>query len=229
MQERDFKGVWIPKEVWLDDRLNALDKIILVEINSLDGEKGCWASNDYIAEFCQCSTSKVSRSIKKLCDLQYLFVESFNGRLRVLRSCIGKNPRQIKQIADSDEANLPSNNIYNNTVINKSPYSPPRDRNEIFNEDLFKKFWEAYPQKVGKQAAIKAWNKIKPDETLLTVMLKTLGEQKKQKKWQDREYIPYPATWLNGKRWEDETDEERRKKEPISDERFAEIMGWGKY
>ena len=53
--DRDFKGIWIPKEIWLDERLNALDKIILAEINSLDGEDGCYASNQYLAEFCQCS------------------------------------------------------------------------------------------------------------------------------------------------------------------------------
>jgi hypothetical protein len=40
--ERDFKGVWIPKEIWLDERLNALEKIILTEIDSLDAtERGC--------------------------------------------------------------------------------------------------------------------------------------------------------------------------------------------
>ena len=66
-QERDFKGVWIPKEVWLDTRLSALDKIIFVEIDSLDSEeKGCFASNKYIAEFCQCSETKVSKSISLL-------------------------------------------------------------------------------------------------------------------------------------------------------------------
>ena len=59
--ERDFKGIWIPKEIWLDDRLNALEKMILMEIDSLDtDEKGCYATNDYIAEFCQCTPKKVS-------------------------------------------------------------------------------------------------------------------------------------------------------------------------
>mgnify|MGYP003553470699 FL=1 len=61
---RDFKGVWIPKEVWLDTRLNALDKVILMEIDSLDqGEKGCYASNEHLATFCQCSKTKVSTAI----------------------------------------------------------------------------------------------------------------------------------------------------------------------
>ena len=35
---RDFKGVWIPKEVWLDDKLSWMEKLFLVEIDSLDGK-----------------------------------------------------------------------------------------------------------------------------------------------------------------------------------------------
>ena len=45
---RDFKGVWIPKRVFLDERLNAIEKIILIEIDSLDAEdsEGCYARNE---------------------------------------------------------------------------------------------------------------------------------------------------------------------------------------
>jgi len=50
-QDRDFKGIWIPKEVWLADELNYIQKLLLVEIDSLDNEKGCFASNDYFADF----------------------------------------------------------------------------------------------------------------------------------------------------------------------------------
>lgn len=132
---RDFKGVWIPKEVWLDTDLNALDKIILVEIDSLDSEeRGCFASNKYLAEFCQCSESKVSRSISKLTKLGYVSVKSFNGRCRVLKSLLknvqgslgkkarqtgkqdslGNNPRQPRQKAEADSAKKQAINIDNN-------------------------------------------------------------------------------------------------------------------
>jgi len=85
--ERDFKGVWIPADVWLDTRLNALDKIILAEIDSLDTRgRGCCASNKYIADFCQCSESKVSHSITKLIEAGYIFQRAFDGRQRVLKS-----------------------------------------------------------------------------------------------------------------------------------------------
>lgn len=49
--ERDFKGIWIPKEIWLNTHLTMNEKLFLVEIDSLDNEKGCFASNDYFAEF----------------------------------------------------------------------------------------------------------------------------------------------------------------------------------
>lgn len=137
---RDFKGVWIPKEVWLDTDLNALDKIILVEIDSLDSEeRGCFASNKYLAEFCQCSESKVSRSISKLTKFGYVSVKSFNGRCRVLKSLLknvqgslgkkarqlceqgslGNNPRQPRQKAEADSAKKQANNIDNNIDNNK--------------------------------------------------------------------------------------------------------------
>ena len=93
--KRNFKGVWIPKEVWLDNRLTALDKIILIEIDSLNFEdKGCFASNEYLADFCQCSTTKVSLAISKLIKYDYISLEKFNGRQRELKSRLSKNERQ---------------------------------------------------------------------------------------------------------------------------------------
>ena len=47
--ERDFKGVWIPKHIWLTDDLGWTEKMLLVEIDSLDREHGCFASNEHIA------------------------------------------------------------------------------------------------------------------------------------------------------------------------------------
>lgn len=83
--DRDFKGVWIPKEVWLNTELSALEKVIFVEIDSLDGKDGCWASNKYLAEFCQCSQDKITRTVKKLQEMNFIEVTNFDGRHRVIR------------------------------------------------------------------------------------------------------------------------------------------------
>lgn len=118
-ENRDFKGVWIPKSVWLDTRLNALDKVILIEIDSLDnGERGCYASNEHLAEFCQCSKTKVSTAITKLIKCGYLYVQSFNGRQRELKSRLSNSERQTYESCKADVQNLKESNIDNNTDNN---------------------------------------------------------------------------------------------------------------
>jgi len=67
----------------------------------------------------------------------------------------------------------------------------------------FSDFWGMYPRRVAKKDARKAWDKITPK--LHNQILTALFEWSRI--WKDRgeiEYIPYPASWLNGERWEDE-------------------------
>ena len=67
----------------------------------------------------------------------------------------------------------------------------------------FEEFWKAYPKKKAKHDAMKAFEKVTvPLETLL----QALEQQKKSTDWQKEngQFIPHPATWLNGKRWEDQ-------------------------
>lgn len=111
---RDFKGVWIPKEIWLNEELTLLEKIIFVEIDSLDNENHCIAGNEYFATFCNCSESKVSKAIKKLKELGMVEELSFDGRHRKLR--VVKNATQDSKKCEADSQNLQSNNIDNNTT-----------------------------------------------------------------------------------------------------------------
>lgn len=87
--------------------------------------------------------------------------------------------------------------------VNIPPISPTG------NDERFEKFWDAYPRKVGKGAAEKAFKKYKPDDTLLSVMLSVLSAQKRSEQWikENGKFIPYPATWLNQRRWEDAPEE----------------------
>jgi uncharacterized phage protein (TIGR02220 family) len=71
---RGFKGIWIPRQIWLNKELSSKDKVLLAEINSLDNEEGCIASNAYFAEFFQMSKGNVSKSISKLKSLGYIDV-----------------------------------------------------------------------------------------------------------------------------------------------------------
>lgn len=105
-EKREFKGIWFPAEVWLDERLTALEKMILMEIDSLDNEDNCYASNEHLAKFCQCSQSKVSAAISKLKKLGYVRVKSFDGRKRILESCLTVSIKQTNKKEKSAQQNL---------------------------------------------------------------------------------------------------------------------------
>lgn len=70
----------------------------------------------------------------------------------------------------------------------------------------FGEFWLAYPKKVGKDSAMKAFESRKPDAELLARMLSAIAVQAKSQAWTKDagQFIPNPATWLNQGRWQDE-------------------------
>lgn len=85
--------------------------------------------------------------------------------------------------------------------------SKVKERGSKVNTVRFDRFYQPYPRKTNKQAAVKAFNKLNPDDALLEVMLAALEQQKLSDQWQ-RKIIPHPATWLNGRRWTDEMPHE---------------------
>lgn len=78
-------------------------------------------------------------------------------------------------------------------------------QDKIYTSD-FLSFYSAYPRHVGKEAAWKAWKKYNGNIPPLDVLINKINEFKKTEDWQKDKgkFIPHPATWLNGKRWEDE-------------------------
>lgn len=123
---RDFKGVWIPREIWLSPGLSMVEKCLLIEIDSLDNEDHCFATNEYFADFLNITPTTVSTAISNLKDYGLIELVSFNGRKRVLRSCLnsGSLPlnflkADIKKFKGSHTKieRLPLKNLkHNNTV-----------------------------------------------------------------------------------------------------------------
>lgn len=73
---------------------------------------------------------------------------------------------------------------------------------------LFDRFWDLYPKKKDKERARRAWRRLDPDLELCRVMSAALKRDRNSWTWrkQGGAFIPYPATWLNGRRWEDAPD-----------------------
>lgn len=144
MEERNFKGIWIPKEIWITDELSLQEKVILVEIDSLDDEdKGCYASNKYFADFFKLTNGRVSQIIKQLQQKGYLEIKyNYKGKeiterlIRVkrppypqvfnkLNTYLENDDRGIKfskegYLENAKDNNIDTNNINNNNKeINK--------------------------------------------------------------------------------------------------------------
>lgn len=72
----------------------------------------------------------------------------------------------------------------------------------------FAEFWAAYPRKVAKPQAAKAFARLRPlPDGLLDTILSALKAQAESDQWrrENGRFIPHPATWLNARRWEDES------------------------
>lgn len=153
-------------------------------------------------------------------------IPDFSGGLKMLFDCIkptidsdiekyiekcGKyRDNRIKGLSNNDndgQQSITTDNDGQQSSLNKIKENKI-NKNKIKenNNLLFVQFWDKYPKKKGKQSAEKAFQKIAPDEALFKTMLNAIEEQKKSAEWQkdNGQYIPHPATWLNGRRWEDE-------------------------
>ena len=78
------------------------------------------------------------------------------------------------------------------------------------NDSWFTAFWNEYPKKKDKAQAYKAFSKVcKTEETYNAIMSFLINQIPL---WTEYKYIPYPSTWLNGKRWEDDLSKDKQKK-----------------
>jgi len=102
-----------------------------------------------------------------------------------------------------------------NTGIPQTSRSPTRGVGVGVGVDLkylgrtaFDRFWKAYPRKVKRPRALKAFEKLSPNAELLQAIVNAVERAKASDEWRrdNGQYIPHPATWINDRRWEDGED-----------------------
>lgn len=133
--ERAFNGIWIPKEIWLDENLNWVEKILLVEIISLDNEQGCWASNAYFADFFKLSKNRISVLISSLKEKGYITIELQHKKgtkqieKRIIRNEYTYMRKQIEGITENTNTPICENAKDNNTSFNNTVNKRYIDKN----------------------------------------------------------------------------------------------------
>ncbi len=206
-ESRGFRGVWIPKEYWLDPNLKIMEVVFITEIESLDNGKGCYASNKYFSEFFGISKGRCSQIINNLSDKGYIKIDyDREGKqvkkrtMKVVRKLTTPYLENYRPYLENDK----ENNTFSNTS-NNDQSDLKKIREKQLDED-FNKLWKLYPRKEGKKKAFEAYKRaIKNGTTnkeIQTGIVNYLTQIKVQ--GTSKQYIKQGSTWFNGECWNDE-------------------------
>lgn len=213
----------LPAAVRYDPAITAGAKLLYAEISSLTGSRGfCYASNAYFAGLYGITERTLQRHLKALESGGYIRIQDGAGGSETRKIYAGVNPLAENPVknegvpptklsggGDKNVGGSPSK-MTGSTIEQKKLSDPPKAPQgagaEIWDPEAWRRFWALYPKKVDKAKAIRAWNRLKADRKLMGIMSAALKAQMATEEWRrdNGRAIPYPSTWLNNRRWEDE-------------------------
>lgn len=112
----------------------------------------------------------------------------------------------VKSVSDS--VRLSRSPILSDPILSEP--NPIREDKSSASGAGFDQFWQAYPKKKAKADAEKAWKSVKPDQALVATILAAIDVQTRSLEWTKDagQFIPYPASWLRAKRWQDGAEQQ---------------------
>jgi len=215
----------MPVEVFADDRLSKTDFRVLGTILSFRNRNTslCCPKREQIADRCGLPLCKISTATTRLVELGWLEKVGNGGRSSACHYRVSVPVFLTERVTDSVTVSMPKT-VTDSVTVTKSvtvtdsvtktvtdsvrgiKQTSKQTKERDNAREGFAVFWQAYPRKVSKAQAEKAWDKVAPDECLLRVIVAAVEGSKTSAQWQrdNGQFIPHPATWLNGRRWEDE-------------------------
>lgn len=141
--------------------------------------------------------------------LRHFFVQEDDGwhqkRCDAEIDAYRKKGEKRRDAANARWANANALQVQSNSKKNHANHKPLTKNQDISPQqpDGFAEFYEAYPKKVGKPAALKAFKSAKV--TSIEPLLADISARLSTGQWAltNAQYIPNPATYLNQRRWED--------------------------
>lgn len=179
------------------------------------------------------SKRQVRRIIDKLKASGAIYIGNFNQKSfdrtqwyalsdDVISICQKGHMEVTKRAHGSDRkgTTIPDSKPYSKPYI--PPISPTGDEVRL-KESNFDLFWTAYPKKVGKAAAKKAFAKVKVN---INTLISAVEQQKQSDQWRkdNGQYIPNPTTWLNQGRWDDELSGIDKPVEQAKPKKYREVV-----
>ena len=173
--------------------------------------------DDYLQKTAKLTDEEVGRMFRALMRYHATGVaDEVEGRESIafdfIREDIDRTEAAYKAKCEKNRNNrlsaLNNDRQQSSTIVNdRAQKEKEKEKKKKKEEELlFARFWDAYPKHTAKTAARKAFDKVNPDAAKVETMLAAIEKQKASAQWQENggQFIPYPATWLNQNRWEDE-------------------------
>lgn len=228
---RIAKDYGINAAVLLNNMYFWIEKNRANNTNYYDGHYWTYNSKKAFAElFPYLNERQIDYALKKLIDGGIIITGNYNKLAydRTLWYAITKKGYCILQNCEMEETKMQNGNTENvqpipyiNTdtktnIVNTNTMQqslPPVNNDKVltFEEIAFNEFWKAYPRKVNKKGAAKAYKNIKDLKNEQPLIMAALERFKNSKGWQKDNgvYIPHPTTFINQERWKDEHIETR--------------------
>lgn len=161
------------------------------------------------------SMDQVKRTVRGLLDAGFLLGEQHS----LPRQTYSYSP-VILQSAESHIERVSGGDIADSKVRNRplqsaeshiAPlYEEVEEGSSISGGEGFAEFYMAYPRKVGKEAARKAWDRARR-RTPAAVIIAGAKRYAADPNLPEKSFVPHPATWLGRGGWEDEAEPERKR------------------
>lgn len=208
---------WMANELGLKG--NELLVYAIIYGFSQDNESRFTGSLGYLASWTSSTKQGVSKAIKSLIEKGLIKkFESHKNGVKFVEYCVSEFNTMQQSCIGGMQQSL-TNNISIDNIDIKNSVNTYTKKESV--DTLFDRFWNEYPKKIDKAKCKKWFEKNKPNEQLVNKMLETIIRFKtysEQWKKDNGRFIPYPLTWLNGGRWDDELTVEIRQQTPVSDD-----------
>ena len=129
---------------------------------------------------------------------------------------VGKHRQRCEPSTAEPSTGFKAEQIREEKIMDRNipPYSPPKGdgaeprkqrskTTPTWKPERFEGFWAYYPRGENRMGAVRAWDRLKPDDALIETIGRALQVLKASPAWRDGVGIPYASTFLNGRRWED--------------------------
>lgn len=204
-------SILIMSQVWAE-KLEPIEKLVALCVADFADDDGkAWPGLATVAVKSGLSESTVRRKLKSLEDQGKITItprKDKSGRdtsaLVQFAFCKGEGvsllPLQPARVAACQSSTVTGGGCHRDTLFHETSINHQKTPAQ------FAQFWEAYPKRKDKQKALKAFQKLNPNLELFQQILAALDWQKQQPEWlkSNGQFVPLPASWLNGRRWEDE-------------------------